>query len=73
MTTKTTDLNEPTAPDAIPEVLRNAASLMRLQASELDANWNDALSGQPWRIVASELDRTANRIDRELHKYQNNR
>jgi hypothetical protein len=67
-----TDLSIPVTPDDIPEVLRNSASLMRLDASKLDANWNNALVGHPWRIIASELDRAANRIDRELHKYQNN-
>lgn len=61
-----TDLNDPAAPDGIPAVLRAAAAKMREQAFELDAAWQDRGAGEPWLIVANELDRAASRIAKKI-------
>lgn len=64
----TTDLNEPSAPDGIPDVLRRAAEKMCEQAAELQAAWGDRRAGRPWMLIAKELDKTAFRIERLLEK-----
>ncbi len=63
---QTTDLNEPSAPDAIPDVLRYAATKIREQASELDVSWQDKGAGRPWNMIADELERAATRITSKL-------
>lgn len=63
---KTTDLNEPDAPDAIPGVLRRAAEKMREQASELAVAHQDRHAGKPWTVIAEELDRAAARIEAKI-------
>lgn len=64
--TQTTDLNDPAAPDGVPAVLRAAASKMREQAFELAAAWQDKGAGEPWLVVANELDRAASRIAKKV-------
>lgn len=64
----TTDLNEPSDPDDIPDVMRRAAEKMREQAAELQAAWGDRYAGRPWKLIAKELDRAALRIEKLLEK-----
>lgn len=66
MTKQTLDLGEPSAPDGIPDVLRAAAMQMREQASELQSSWQDKGAGQPWNMIADELERAATRITSKL-------
>lgn len=69
MTTRTTDLNEPAAPDGIPDVLRYAADKMRDANSELEAAWQDKGAGNVWSHIATELERTALRVEKIIAKY----
>lgn len=62
----TTDLAEPADPRDIPHVLRRAAQKMRDDAAELRAAWQDRMAGEPWRMVADELERAAQRIANKL-------
>ena len=54
------------APDQVAAVLRAAAEAYRESAAELTAAWQDHRAGQPWSMIAAELDRAAERIDRRL-------
>ena len=66
MAMKTSDLNEPAAPEAIPTVLRFAADKMLEQAAELESAWQDKNAGKPWGMIALELQRAADRIESKL-------
>lgn len=54
------------APWHVPQALRIAADLLREDASELDASWQDSGAGDGWRIVARQLEDCANRTARLL-------
>lgn len=66
MTQQTTDLNDPSAPDGVPDVLRFAATKMREEVSELESSWQDKGAGSSWLMIADELERAATRITRKL-------
>lgn len=66
MPVRSTDLNDPAAPDGVARILRNAADLMREQASELDSAWQDKGAGKPWDMIAKELEACATKIERKL-------
>lgn len=61
-----TDLNEPASPEGIPQVLRNAADMMREQAGDLQSAWQDKNAGGDWNMIARELERAADRIQQML-------
>lgn len=63
---QTTDLNDPTAPDGVPDVLRAAANKMREQSAELNSAWQEGGAGRPWDMIADELERAATRITKRL-------
>lgn len=63
---KGTDLDAPDSPEDVPHVLRNAADMMRAQAADLAASWQDRQAGAPWQMIAAELDRAAKRIEGRL-------
>lgn len=58
-----TDLAEAVSPDQVPRMLRRAAELYRVGASELSSAWQDKGAGSPWLRVAEELERCAQRLD----------
>ena len=63
---RTTDLNEPASPEGVPDVLRYAAEKMYEQAAELRSAWQSGTAGDPWTMIAVELERAADRIKRKL-------
>lgn len=64
--TKTTDLNDAAHPDEIPAILRRATDQANEAATELTAAWQDTGAGNPWAMVAKELEACADRIQRKL-------
>lgn len=62
----TDTLDTVAAPWQVPQVLRRAAEKMREDGAELDGSWQDARAGGGWRVIARELDRAADRIERKL-------
>ena len=54
------------APDRVAPVLRRAAQAFYESAGELEADWQSASAGRPWEIIAAELDRTADRLEKKL-------
>jgi len=61
-----TDLDETPFPHEIPQVLRNAAQLMREQASDLQSAWGDPQAGLIWSDFAKILERAATSCDTAL-------
>jgi hypothetical protein len=68
MTTQTTDLNDPAAPDGIPDVLRTAADKMREATTELQGAWQDKSAGKVWERIAKELERCATRVEQIINQ-----
>lgn len=64
--TRTTDLNDPAAPQGVPDVLRFAAEKMREQTSELQSAHQDANAGKVWNRIARILETAAARVERTL-------
>lgn len=59
------DVNKP---EAIPDKLRSAADQFLEDAGELDHYHQDESAGKPWRIIANELEKAADRIWTRLKK-----
>lgn len=66
MTRRTTDLNDPAAPEGVADVLRFAAEKMREQASELQSAHQDRHVGKVWDRIARLLDATATRVEKTI-------
>lgn len=58
------DLDACDAPDGVAAELRYAADKMREAQSELQSVWQDRGAGASWLIVARELERCAQRLDK---------
>ena len=54
------------SPDQVAAVLRAAAQAYYESRGELQAAWQDQQAGRDWSIIARELERAADRIDRKL-------
>lgn len=67
--TRTTDLDSPASPEGIPQVLRYAAEKMREQNAELEAAWQDKGAGNVWSHIATELERTAVRVEKIIARH----
>ena len=60
------DLNAAASPDEIPAILRRAADAANEAAARLQSDWQDESAGQPWVMIARELNRAADRIEKVL-------
>jgi hypothetical protein len=58
------DLNACEAPDQIAAELRHAADKAREARAELQSAWQDKSAGASWLVVARELERCAQRLDK---------
>ena len=58
-----TDLDDAGLPSDVPGILRRAAQKMLEDGSELDSAHQDKNAGRPWRKIAKELERAADRIE----------
>jgi len=56
------------SPDDVLEVLGVAADEFRYTASVLEESWQERTGAKPWDIMADELDRAADRIEKRLKK-----
>jgi hypothetical protein len=56
-------------PDDVSKRLRRAVESFYESKSELQAAWQSKHAGYPWGIIASELDKAADAIDRRLENY----
>jgi hypothetical protein len=63
-----TDLGAPASPDDVPAIIYTAAQQMREQAAELQAAWQDPHAGERWLVIAKELERAADRIEKTLSR-----
>jgi len=56
------------SPEKVAVVLLDACDAFRASASDLESAWQDAFAGQPWELIARELERASARITAILAK-----
>lgn len=64
--TKETDLAAAASPEKVIEILRNNIEQFYMAAGELDCAWQDNAAGKPWQVIAIELEKAIERIQRKL-------
>ena len=54
------------SPEAVADVLREAAEQYRESAAELESAWQEKAAGRPWTQIAGLLDGCADRIEKAV-------
>jgi hypothetical protein len=57
------------SPEKVLVVLRDAAQSFYESAGELESAWQDKNAGKPWILIAKELERASDNIERKLPYY----